>query len=92
MGTPVITTWQPAREPGGPYKDRVIVQEGVFTDDDAVEEFVKNYGDGSRKDAEDALGLKGGFEIRVTNAAGKTLGWMGFWYPEALPNYKPKEA
>jgi hypothetical protein len=80
----VVRTWTPAREPGGPYHPREVVEGGGITDDKAVTLFVEHYGDKARKDAVDQFGEFGGVEWPVRDPAGKILGWVGFWYPEAL--------
>jgi len=84
----VVRTWTPAREPNEPMTFRRVVEDASTTDDKAVELFVEHYGSGSRQDAVNQFGEFGGIEWPVRDPAGKTLGWVGYWYPDALPNYK----
>lgn len=80
----VVRTWHPAREPGGPLTFRRIVEGGEIPEEHAVDLFVAHYGDGARQDAVDLFGEFGGIEWKALDPAGKILGWVGYFYPEAL--------
>lgn len=87
-GTEVVRTWTPAREPGEAMTFAKVVDGGNTTDDEAVELFVQHYGSNSRQDAVNQFGEFGGVMWAVKDPAGKILGWVGYFYPDALPNYK----
>ena len=74
----VVKTFKPADG------ERRIIPANA-SDYDAIEAYVTLYGQSTRKDAVFLFNRDGGLEVRAIDPAGKFLGWVGWWYPTAVP-------